>query len=53
MEKYFSVEPEQSNIYEVEVGRVLTDKMFLVLNLFDMSFDKVIVYQSDNSGIGS
>jgi outer membrane receptor for ferrienterochelin and colicin len=44
--------PEKGNNYEIELGRTLGKDMFLVLNLFDMNFENVIVYQADSTGVG-
>lgn len=49
----FNIEPEKGTILELEVGVKLPLQSYFTLNLFDIRFEKVIIYQTDISGIGS
>ncbi|WP_196140827.1 TonB-dependent siderophore receptor [Aliikangiella sp. G2MR2-5] len=39
-----SIEPENTTVFEIEVGYKMNDKIYLTANLFDISIDDPIVY---------
>lgn len=46
------LEPEIGTNFEFELGFKLPYKSYLTINVFDVSFDKVIIYGKDTSGVG-
>lgn len=48
------IEPEKATNYEMEVGYQFNKQIYISANVFDVSFDKVIVYGADpTTGLGS
>lgn len=47
------IQPEKANNIELELGYQLTDNWYASVNVFDVSFDKVIVYGASSSGTGT
>lgn len=49
-----SIEPEKATNYEIEAGYQFHKKLYLGINAFDITFNKVIVYGSDPAtGLGT
>lgn len=46
------LEPEIGTNFEFELGFKLPYKSYITVNAFDVSFDKVIIYGKDTSGVG-
>jgi len=45
-----NVDPEYTNVFELEVGYKLSETMNLQANIFDITIDKPIVYEPDING---
>lgn len=46
------IKPEESFTYEFEAGAKLPANFYMIFNFFNTDFEKVIVYETQSSGIG-